>query len=61
MAENKIDQESMHTVTNNQGVLIGILRRDPSTGKHLVYLVQEAACTDIADLIGEKIYAKKEE
>lgn len=38
-------------MVHENGDLRAIIRRDPVTGKHLVYLVNEATSDDIATLI----------
>lgn len=46
--------EGVHCIVENDE-LIGIVRRDPISKKHLVYLVREASSDDIAELItGDK-------
>lgn len=55
-----IEMESVHTVSEGDE-LQAILRRDPISKKHLVYLVQEATCADIAELMkGKKIKVNEE-
>lgn len=60
MGENKIDEEGVRTILNDQEELIGIIRRDPVSGKHLIYIVTEAKGDDIAALIGSKIIRSHE-
>ncbi len=46
-----IEEEGVHTVCDKSGRIISILRRDPISKKHLVYLVTEATSTDIGDIM----------
>lgn len=50
--EFKTDTEGVITVSEKgKGGLVAIIRRDPESRKHLVYLCKEAASEDIAKLI----------
>lgn len=52
--ENKqkiVVEEGVHLVLNEKEEVIGMLRRDPISRKHLVYMVNEATCDDIATKI----------
>lgn len=44
-------QEGVFTVYNEKGELVAIIKRDDKSGKHLVYLAQEATSSDIAELL----------
>ena len=46
-----VEKEGVYTALDEKGELIAILRRDPVSKKHLVYLVKEACCEDIGGLI----------
>jgi len=41
-------QEAVHIITDGNGGVLSILRRDPVSRKSLVYMVVEASCDDIA-------------
>ena len=57
-----VDGEGVQTIVDEKSELIGIIRRDPVSGKHLVYLTQEATSTDLVELIHtDKIQAPHEE
>lgn len=49
--ERIVDKEGVWTVSNEQGELTSIIRRDPTSKKHLIYSVKEMTCDDIGDLI----------
>jgi hypothetical protein len=48
------DKEGVETVYKEKE-LIAIVKRDPHTKKHLVYMVKEATTEDIIALINHKI------
>lgn len=51
MEKSKIfDQEGIHTITEENN-LVAIVRRDPVSKKHLVYIVREAASDEIVTLM----------
>ena len=39
--------ENINTISDEKGNLIGLVRRDPVSKKHLVYFVKEASSEDI--------------
>lgn len=45
------EKESVVTVSNSKGELVGIVRRDPTTKKHLIYKCEEMVTDDIVGLI----------
>lgn len=49
----KLDKEGVHTVSDGEGNLKAILRRDPVSGKHLVYFVSEATSEETFDFLSE--------
>ena len=49
----KLDKEGVHTVSDGEGNLKIILRRDPVSGKHLVYEVREATSEGIFEFLTE--------
>ena len=60
--EKEISREGVHTISDKEGRLIAILRRDPISRKHLVYITTEATATDIAEqLIGSSIKIPNEQ
>lgn len=44
-------EEGMFGVYDNKKQLIAVVKRDETSGKHLVYLVKEATSSEIVDLI----------
>lgn len=50
--EKKIEKEGVYTVTKGDE-LIAIVRRDPISKKHLVYLVTECTSDDLVDIIAK--------
>ena len=46
--QKKVVEEGVHLVLNEKEEVVAMLRRDPVSRKHLVYLVVEATCDDIA-------------
>lgn len=57
--EKQADLENIHTVSDGKGELIAIVRRDPVSKKHLVYLCKEANSIDIIEeLVGQKVTRK---
>lgn len=45
-----MDKEGVHTVYQNDK-LVAIIKREQTTGHHLVYLTSEATSSDISDLL----------
>lgn len=47
----EVVKEGVHIVLNEKQEVIAMLRRDPVSKKHLVYMVVEATCEDIASKV----------
>jgi hypothetical protein len=52
MAKVTLDKEGMYTVSDENGLRV-VLRRDPVSGKHLVYLVREATSEETFEFLTE--------
>ena len=57
-----IEETKVYCIYENNE-LKGIIKKDMATRKNLIYLVEEASCEDIADLIvsDNKLSTKKKE
>ncbi len=50
----KTTTESVLIVTNENGVVVALIRKDTSLQKNLIYKITDASMTDIEDLIWTK-------
>lgn len=46
-----VTKVAVHLVSNGEGEIKAMIHRDPYSKKHLVFLVTEANCDEIAELI----------
>lgn len=47
----KVTEEGVFVVSNGSDEMRAIIRRDPASGKHLVYFVREATSSEIAEFM----------
>ena len=55
----KVDKEGVYTLTKKDGALLAIIRRDPISKKHLIYLTKEATGDDMVEKIIKQDFASK--
>lgn len=62
MKENKLTTTTEGLIVVNDGdIIIAVIRRDPTSRKHLVYKIEEMGSEDIAKLINPNFSLKKNE
>lgn len=49
--EKIIEKEGVFMISNGEGELKAMIRRDPVSKKHLFYFVKEGTCDDMAEFI----------
>lgn len=50
----KTNTESVLVITNSQGDVVGMVRKDTRTHKNLIYVVSDAKMSEIGDIITGK-------
>lgn len=47
----KISEDGVISLTNEDGALIGIVRKDPTSRKNVFYTVSEMSLTELAEML----------